>query len=223
MTKIYIKGILAKKFGSFFEGFVKDAYSAIRLIDANKNGFLKSLLNLNNENVFYAIICDGKLIETENQFLEKRKIQTINIVPIIVGSGAAVAIALNLVTSAGALTLAGTIVAGVVNAVIGTVISLGISFLMNAINKQANPQIAQQRVAVGGGVSTIESKGRSYIFSNKQNLTSQGSAIPVGYGKMKISSSLIHASVKSYPTNQTAQDEFKIYSSSSVFLDFLAQ
>jgi predicted phage tail protein len=220
-TQIYIHGILAKKFGKHFSGFVKDAYSAIKLIDANKNGFFKALMDLNKKNIFYTIVCDGKIIENENDFLEKRNIKTINIMPLIVGSGAAVAIAIGLAVG-GKLTLMGTIVAGLVNAAISTAISLGISFLMSAINKQASPQISQQKIAVGGATAFIESKGKSYIFSNKQNLTSQGSAIPVGYGNMKVSSNLILASIKNYSTTQSTQDEFKLNSSSNAFFDYIS-
>jgi predicted phage tail protein len=222
-TQIYIHGILAKKFGKHFTGFVKDAYSAIKLIDANKNGFFKALMDLNKKNIFYAIVCDSKVIENENDFLEKRSIKTINIIPLIVGSGAAVAVGLGLIIAeTGKLTLMGTIVAGLVNAAISTAISLGISFLMSAINRQASPQISQQKIAVGGATAFIESKGKSYIFSNKQNLVSQGSAIPVGYGKMKTSSNLISASIKNYSTSQTTQDEFKLNASSSVLLDYIS-
>jgi predicted phage tail protein len=180
-------------------------------------------MDLNKKNIFYAIVCDSKVIENENDFLEKRSIKTINIIPLIVGSGAAVAVGLGLIIAeTGKLTLMGTIVAGLVNAAISTAISLGISFLMSAINRQASPQISQQKIAVGGATAFIESKGKSYIFSNKQNLVSQGSAIPVGYGKMKTSSNLISASIKNYSTSQTTQDEFKLNASSSVLLDYIS-
>jgi predicted phage tail protein len=219
MTKIYIKGILGKKFGNYFSGFVKDVYSALKLIDANKNGFFKCLMDFNKENMFYSIICDGKIVNDENDFLEKRKINKIYIIPIVVGSGEAVAIAIGLTAG----TAGAAVVAGVVNVIISTVVSLGISFIMNAINKQSSPQIEQQKIGVGGATAYIESKGRSYIFSNKQNTVSQGNSIPVGYGQMIIASNLIHASIKNYATNQIAQEEFKLFSSSSIFLDYMAQ
>ncbi len=219
MTHIYIKGILGKKFGNYFTGFVKNAYSVIKLIDANKHGFFKTLLDLSKKNMFYAIICDGKIIETENDFLERRKINKIDIIPMMIGSGEAVALAIGLTAGS----FSATVVAGVVNAIVATAISLGVSFLMSAINKQASPKMSQQQIAVGGATAYVESKGKSYIFSNKQNLVSQGGSIPVGYGQMKISSHIIHASIKNYSTNQTAQDEFKLFSSSSAFLDYITQ
>lgn len=217
MTHIYIKGILAKKFGNYFSGFINNAYSAMKLIDANKNGFFKSLIDLNKKNMFYVIICDGKVVSDQNDFLEKRKINKIYIIPMIVGSGGFAVLALGLTAGS----LSAIVVAGVVNALISTAINLGISFLMNAINRQSSPNIGQQKIAVGGSTASIEGKGRSYIFSNKQNLVSQGSSIPIGYGKMKISSNLIHASVKNYSTSQIAEDEFKLLSSST-FLNYIA-
>jgi predicted phage tail protein len=200
MTKIYIKGILAKKFGNYFSAFAKDAYSALKLIDANKEGFLKYLIDLNKKNIFYAVICDGKIIENEKDFLQKRKINNINIIPLIIGSGP----------------FAGAIVGSLATAIIGSVISLALSFLMNSSNNQ--PKIS---IAVGGATAYVESKGRSYIFSNKENTVSQGSSIPIGYGIIKISSYLIHASINNYSTNQAAQSEFKLSSSQSSLLNYI--
>ena len=218
MTSIHIKGILGKRFGSLFKINVSNGMSALKAIDANRSGFINELFKLNKKNINYCMICDSEYINDSNQLLEKRNIKNIYIIPVIIGSGAAVATGLGLATATG-LTVAGKIVAFLVNTIVSTAVSLGVSFLMNSINKQATPP--QQNISVGGATSIIEAKGRSYIFSNNVNAAEQGSSIPVGYGKMKVSSQILSASVKSYPTNINAYNEFKILENSSAFLDFL--
>ena len=215
MTSIHIKGILGKKFGPLFEINVSNGMSALNAIDANRSGFINEIFELNKKNINYCMICDSEYINSSNQLLEKRNIKNIYIIPAIAGSGSFVAAGLGY--AAGSVGFA--ITSFLVNTIISTAISLGVSFIMNSINKQAAPP--QQNISVGGATSIIEAKGRSYIFSNDVNAAEQGSAIPVGYGKMRVSSQILSASVKSYPTNINVNNEFKILENSSAFLDFL--
>lgn len=210
MTNIYIKGILGKKFGTFFKAKISSAISALKLIDANKYGFIDEIKNLNKKNINYTIICDGEILKTNHEFFQKKSIKNIYIIPYIIGFGEAVAVGMGLVIAeTGKLTLTGAIVAGAVNAVIASAISLGVSFLMSSINSQTSPQLNRQQIAVGGATSTIESKGKSYIFSNSNNAVSQGASVPVGYGTMIIGSRLISASIKNYSTDQIFFDQIK--------------
>ena len=216
MTKIYIKGLLAKKFGSFFEINISNILCALKAIDANRSGFLKEIFDLNKKNLNYFIICDGIQILNENEFLEKKKIKSLHIVPAITGSGAAVAAGIGIAAN----TAAFAVVEFLVNFIVATAISLGVSLLMNSLNKQAAPPGAQ-KMAVGGVTSSIEAQGKSYVFSNNLNTASQGSSIPVGYGKLKSSSQVLMASVKNYSTSISSNSEFKASQNSSIFLDFL--
>ena len=216
MTKIYIKGALAKKFGNFFEMNVHNALSALKAIDANRNGFMKELFDLSKNNIEYILICNEKQINNSDELIEKRKIKTIYIVPAIIGSGVEAAVALGMVTASGALTAGGMIVAGLVNGIISMAISLAVSFLTASLNKQAAPP--QQNIAIGGTSAMIEAKGKSYIFSNRENLAQQGSSVSVGYGLMKIASNVISASIRSYPTNEYYSTEFDVYNSQFINL-----
>ena len=67
--------------------------------------------------------------------------------------------------------------------------------------------------SVGGATFASESAGRSYIFSNMNNLASQGSLIKIGYGKLLIGSNIIQVSIKNYKTSQTfAQENYFTFS-----------
>jgi predicted phage tail protein len=215
MTKVYIKGILGKKFGSFFNLNISSGMHALKAIEANRSGFTKELFDLNKKDINYILICDGYALKSDIEFVEKRKINTIHIVPIIFGSGEVIAAGIGLAAGSAAAVATATLV----NIVIGAAISIGVSMIMAHLNKQAQPP--QQNVAVGGLSASIEAKGKTYIFSNSQNTVAQGVSIPVGYGKFKTNSAVIEASVKSYSTNTLALDEFTSLENESAFLDYL--
>ena len=218
MTKVHLHGELAHIFGKFFKLKISNALSALRGIDANKKGFLQKISLLSKNGIHYSIIVDNQEVKNQNQLIERRNIQSIHIVPIIYGSGEFIAAGIGLV-AAGSLTLAGQIVASLVN----MAISLGVSFLMNALMKQAAPpSMGVQNIAVGGATAAVESAGKSYVFSNNVNSSEQGSAIPVGYGKIKTSSSVIFSSVLNYPTNSKYSEEFIGNESLILFSEFLA-
>jgi predicted phage tail protein len=222
MTNIYLHGELAHAFGKFFKLKINNALSALKGIDANKKGFFQKISLLNKNGIYYSIIVDNQEVQNQNELIEKRNIKSIHIIPIIYGSGELAAAGLGLtVTVAGVttLTVAGQIVAGLVN----MAISLGVSFLMSALMKQAAPPSAGvQNIAVGGASATIEAAGKSYVFSNSVNTSEQGSAIPVGYGKIKTSSNVIFSSVHNYPTSSKSSEEFIRGESLILFSEFLA-
>lgn len=216
MTNIYIKGVIGKKFGNFFKIKVSSAMSAIKAIEANRNGFIKELFNLNEKNLHYTILCDSDLIKNSNELLEKRKIKNIYILPIVIGFGFLAPLVVPVVT---ALTKFAATELGKI--LISTMISLATSYLSNQLMKQSSPPSSQQNISVGGAAAAIEARGRSYVFSNRENVASQGSSIPVGYGLMKSSSKIISASIKNYSTDTVASKEFKNFQNSSIFLDYL--
>ena len=40
---------------------------------------------------------------------------------------------------------------------------------------------------------------QSLIFSNRVNVASQGSPVPIGYGRLKVGTQVIQATIKSFP------------------------
>lgn len=215
MTKISIHGILGKKFGKTFNLKINSPTTAIKAIDANREGFILEIKKLSEKGLNYFVIIDGKFVEDKNEFIETKEIKTIDIVPSICGSGAAI------VTwatgNAAANFTAGQVAAAfLINVAISSAISIGISFIMNALQNQTQPPQQASMLAVGGATSMLEAKGKSYVFNNMQNVASQGSVLPIGYGRMKIASQLIEANIKNFSTNETVQSEFLISDISSI-------
>jgi predicted phage tail protein len=207
MTKISIHGILGKKFGKSFFIKINTAASAIKAIDANKEGFIQEIKKLSEKGFNYFVVIDGQFAENENEFIENKKIKTIDIVPSICGSGGAV-VSWATSTAVADFTIGQAVSAFLINAAISAAISIGISFIMNALQKQTEPPRTAGAVAVGGVTSMLEAQGKSYVFNNMQNIASQGSALPIGYGRFKVASYLIEANIKNYGSNESLNSQF---------------
>jgi predicted phage tail protein len=222
MTKIYISGILGKIFGNFFELKIKNGFDALKGIDANKNGFLKKIKDLSSDGIYYQLIIDNEIIGNNNQIIEKRKIKSIHIVPIVYGSGAAVAVGLGMVVAqTGALTMAGQIVAFAVNTLVSVGISLAVSYLTQTQADQVSaPNQGPQ--AVGGATAAVEARGKSYVFSSLENTASQGDPVSIGYGRFKCDSKIIEAATKNYPTSLDSVQEFATMQLNSLFSDYIS-
>lgn len=207
MTNITLHGSLGKKFGKTFKIKVSDAFSALKAIDANRYGFMQKILSLNQRGEGYCVIVDGETLVNKDQLKEKRKINKIDIVPIIFGYGPAFAAIPFLTTF------------------LNIAISIGLQFLLNSLMKQGQPPNPQVYVTVGGNTSSVEAAGKSYVFSNPQNVAEQGSSIPVGYGRAKSSSKIILNSMKNYSTNMNFQEESSAFINRQIafYNDFLTQ
>jgi predicted phage tail protein len=203
MTNIILHGILAKEFGENFRMKIHKAINVIKAIDVNRKNFNKRIFELSREGLNYTIIVDGKKITELEELNIQKEPQEIHLVPLIMGSGGVA-----LVTAAiGTAIVAGStaaFVAAAINFVILTVVSVGLQMLL-APKPDSGPPIS----------SSTKALAESFAFSNKENVATQGSAVPVGYGRLKVGSQLIQMSIKSYPQNQNATTVMRqnVYSS----------
>ena len=76
-----------------------------------------------------------------------------------------------------------TFIGGVLNAVLFAAISYALT---------PTPENEALEITAGGSKSSM-------IFSNTANLASQGSPVPIGYGRLIVGSQVIQATIKSYP------------------------
>lgn len=218
MTTIRLHGILEKEFGKFFQLKLGKALDVLRAIDCNRKNFINRINNLAKEGFHYTLIVDGKKVQELTELDALRQPKEIDLVPIIMGSGATyLGAALIYIFTAGSATTAaagtaagaaaaaagagaiGTIAAGfgTISTFIGTIaltaISMGLQMLLAPKPDAAPPATANARA--------LE---ESFAFSNKANLASQGSPVPVGYGRLRIGSQVVQFSIKSFPQNNSS-------------------
>jgi predicted phage tail protein len=212
MTTIKIHGILGKIFGNEIKIHINNLNSALKAIDTNRPGFIKKIYDLSQENYNYHIVVDGETIEDHNILNEKRKINNIDIVPAIYGSGPVAGPAAAILSASFAATVTGQIVGFLINMLIMTAISTGISLLMNLfMKKSSGPTAVQQYSSLAGqsASASINDAERSYVFQNVVNVSNQGLPIPLGYGISKIGSAILNVSVQSYPQNYSISEIFQ--------------
>lgn len=179
MTEIHLHGILGKKYGRLHKFAVKEPRDIVRALEANYEDFSKDLKDLLKKNIVYTMVADDQWVQGIS--FDKNKIKKIDFVPAIIGSGPLVAF-----------------IPTIIMAVI-TIASAVYSYVQ--AGKQQYPQIPGAE-----GVSSANS--RSLSFSNRENITEQGSPVPLVYGRMKVGSLVVQSSIKSFPLTLTLTDEF---------------
>jgi len=172
MTTIRLHGILAQKYGEVFKMDISKPRDVIRAIDANRDGFRKTVIDLQKQGFSYELIVNKKRLNKE-EFLNSKKPQEIDFVPFIVGSG-------------------------IPEIFIALALSLASAAIQYALIDPGT---------IDGGESVIGGDSKSLMFSSSQiNLTAQGSPLPIGYGRLKVGSSVIQSSLKSLPQTISSID-----------------
>jgi predicted phage tail protein len=215
MTNIYIKGKLAKIYGSHFKLKIKNVFDVFKALDCLREGFFKKYLDLHKNGENYELIVDGEYLKSEQEFMQRKKIHTIYIVPLVLGGGffgVGAAIVGSFAGSAFAASFMGVVVSKIIDVAISSVISLAINMLTASLMKQATPpkppiDSGASFSATGGTVGSV-SGSRSYIFQNRGNVLAQGSPVTIGYGRLLIGTSTIMASMTNYPTNIRFEENF---------------
>ena len=202
MTIINLHGILAYEFGKAFTMYIEKPKQAIDAIDANKTSFKKRILELSEQGIHYTILIDGESVGETHQLEIKKEITVVDITPVICGQGAT-ALITAIGTALGTAGTAGAIGTALVTAA-GTATSLA-SFIGGALNMIAVTLI-QQALAPSNKPQRTEARisgaKESFLISSKGNLAQQGIPVPVGYGRLRVGTSIIQTTVKSYPQRQ---------------------
>lgn len=196
MTNITLHGILAREFGNTFRMKIHKACNVVKAISVNRKGFNKRILDLSREGFNYTIIVDGSKITELQELSLQREPQEIHLVPCIIGSGPVTAAAI--LTGASSVLGFGTVFTAtmassqILGAIMLTTVSMGLSMLLA-------PDAPKQASASSAALQS------SFSFSNKVNAASQGSPVPVGYGRLKVGSQVIQVCVKSYPQSRKSE------------------
>lgn len=182
-TKIFIHGLLGELFTTSFEAYVKNLFFITKAIDCNFPGFLNKIAQLSKDGMDYSIIIDGNLVTNEEELMHTNDFKEVHIVPILSGSGYFI-----------------PLLYALAQVIIPIAISVGLSYL--AMKYMSKPDQKQSYQAVGGSSSQVSAGGKSNIFGNIVNVSSQGESIPIGYGRMRIGSKVINTSIRSYTKDQ---------------------
>jgi predicted phage tail protein len=139
-----------------------------------------------------ASIIDGEKIQHLDQLNINKKPNQIDLIPTICGSGPAI-FAVGALLAGGASTTAGAAILGSAAAA-QFAVSAGLMIASIGLQMMLAPKPEMQRPE-----STVSGAKQSFLISSKANLTEQGSPVPVGYGRLRVGSSVIQSTIKSYP------------------------
>jgi len=204
MTVINLHGILAYEFGKAFTMYIEKPKQAIDAIDANKTSFKKRILELSEQGIHYSILVDGENVTEARQLEIKKDITVIDITPVICGQGfTALITAIAGALTGGAGVVGGALVVG--SAAAGFTATALTTFIGGVLNTIALTVI-QQALAPSNKPQRTEARisgaKESFLISSKGNLAQQGIPVPVGYGRLRVGTSIIQTTVKSYPQRQ---------------------
>lgn len=205
MTKVSIHGRFGEIVGKthqFACGKLSEVFSAL---EAN-TGKVKPYIARNKKRKF-SIFIDGVGVQEKNFDLVNVKNKEVVILPILMGAvGFTLMIALSATaTSIGTLGV-GAIIAAVV---INIAFAIGMSLLMSKLLAPDDPDTAATS---------------SYVFGQAENTTRQGVPVPVGYGRFRVGSTVISASLiavdKAIASNGTFYDSlFNLSTNSNIQQD----
>lgn len=196
MTNVFVHGILAKEFGSFFSFKIRKPKEIVDAISVNKPKFHHRIIELSKEGLHYSILVDGKNIKNFNEININKSPKTIDLVPTICGQGGVNAfftwVFTKIFTTATASAIATA--ANVATTAFYLAVSIAVQYALT-------DQVQQNAVE-----STLTSVGQSFSFSSKANRLEQGVPVPVGYGRLRVGSSVIQVTIKNYPQNFDAEN-----------------
>ncbi len=124
--------------------------------------------------------------------------KTIDLVPAITGAGPVAAG----IAAIGSFLASGTILA-----------NLALAVIFAAISYALTPKPEFEALEIEADASKA-----SLIFSNTVNVASQGSPVPIGYGRLKVGSQVVQATIKSFPQHQAPQDALGAGGSNPIFV-----
>ena len=171
MTSVKLHGILAREYGDSFTLNIGNPRTVLQAIDCNRDGFIRRVISLQKEGFFYDLVINKQRIIAGEELDGFTCPKTIDIVPVIAGSGPGQAVA----------------------AFIFKAVFYAIVFAAIAAALAPKPdEIEALEIEAGANKQSL-------VFTNRANIASQGAAVPVGYGRLIVGTQVIQATIKSYP------------------------
>lgn len=182
LTKVRLDGVMGKEFGREWEFDVSSPAEALRMIEANKPGLKKWIIENRDTYNAYRVVCtyaDGREEAlNDDTYALQRQVTSIRFTPTVSGSG------------------------GAVKAIVGIII-----VAVNFITGFNNPYVYQFGAALilGGVIEMLSPRPKtqnqsgdsasSFYFDGPVNTEMQGSPVPLVYGRVITGSHVISAAV----------------------------
>lgn len=207
MTSIKIHGILGQEFAPQMELELDKPRQVVEAITANRKNFTNRIHQLACEGCHYVIMVNRQKMSSLAELDLLKKAETIDLIPVIAGSAVTLGgFIMGSMFGAGLTTIATW--GALVGTIALTAISVGLQLLL-APKPDAGPPISAHSRALE----------ESFSFSNKANVASQGSPVPVGYGRLIVGSQVIQFTTKSFPQDQKTTDTMLLNPFSSLELE----
>lgn len=216
MITVNLHGKLGKELGETWELDVSSVAEALHAIDVNTKRLRHWLINYKDE-YEYEILVDKNNLFTENKDIKnieeiknsefclniKDKIQTIDIVPYIVGSGGGFG-----KIFVGAALIVGAIALAVFTPFVLPAIAVGLAGLglvaagTSQLLSKPPPSIPFTAQQVNPIMGEGEAGGpTSYLFNGPVNTVGEGGPVPIGYGELIVGGNNVFSSYDIYYTS----------------------
>tara|TARA_B110000483_G_scaffold129978_1_gene155688 strand:+ start:3420 stop:4109 length:690 start_codon:yes stop_codon:yes gene_type:complete len=196
-TKIKLHGKLQKIYGESFEfANIKKPIDVVHALDAIFPGFRKHIIDNAKAGGHYEIILDGKSKNAFELMQSEKKIEQVDLVPCLIGYGPAFAVVL------GVAAIGIGVFGGLSVAVSAFFIALGVGLLIAGIMYLLTP-IPENEPRESSIRASI--KNSSFLFQNPSNVSTQGRAIPIVYGRLRVGSYVIGTAVTNFELHLDAQ------------------
>lgn len=190
LTTVTLYGPLAKEFGRDWELAVSSPAEAMRMIEANKPGFMNWIRGNLDKYDRYKVIVDYH--DNRKEYLDadtfplEREVKRIRFIPIVTGAGGGIGKMI-----LGALLLVAAAVTSFTGVGIGLspyLAGAGFALFTGGITQLLSPQPKKKDQGV-------REDGTSYFFDGPVNTTQQGVPVPLIYGRVLVGSHAISANV----------------------------
>jgi len=185
-VKIFLGGKLGKRFGSEWNLYVGSPAEAIRAINANTKGaFLRYIEKVGLDKYYKIAINSTRNRLDSNELTKEREMETLYISPIIKGRGAVARIIIGVVL----------VIVGAFTSLWGgtALVVVGLGLIVGGVIQLLTPIPTPPRDKSDTQVATSKLLGAP-------NSVSQGSALPIVYGRGIVPSRPISVSSNSYDT-----------------------
>lgn len=221
MKKVILHGFLGDKFGTDWEFDIDSPSEIFSAIDANSENFLNEVIKKEQQGVVYNIFIDKSPLAKDQVSLNLGGVDEIHVVPALKGAGFLGDFwdtdmgRYGTYTTAGGLGMEwaggldffqdisldwipfvddfslGDLMIGIGEFAQEIGIAMMLQGAIQALTDEPeHPEVADEQ--------TSNPSSSSFIFSQPGNNVKQGVSVPVGYGRLRIGSSMISSSVSNY-------------------------